>query len=311
MNGISIGYLASQLGSNKISCSDFDSEFPDWNMKEVISKTGVNYIYQSNENETVEELSFKSCKKTLINFDKNKIDGIVVVTQTAKKKLPSVSCVLQDKLGLKKDILAYDINLGCSGFVYALATLYSLIETKFLKNVLLVCSDTYTKFISKDNRTCRSLFSDAASSCIVSQCNTKFVPKFTFFTDGSGANDLMEINNKIIMDGSEIFFFSTKSVPNLFNEILIKSNCKINQINHFVFHQASKIVLDQLISKLNIPQDKFHKNYHEIGNTVSASIPMLLEQLVYNKVLKKNDLIMMLGFGVGLSAAACIIEWHK
>ena len=89
------------------------------------------------------------------------------------------------------------------------------------------------------------------------------------------------------------------------------SHNKINQINHFVFHQASKIVLDQLISKLNIPQDKFHKNYHEIGNTVSASIPMLLEQLVYNKVLKKNDLIMMLGFGVGLSAAACIIEWHK
>ena len=309
MSCFSITHLASQLGSNKITYSDFDSKFPEWNMRLVKTKTGIENIFESSTHENVLELSIKSCKKTLTNFDKKKIDCVIVVTQTAEKKLPSVSCVLQDKLNLNKNIIAYDINLGCSGFIYALATLYSLINSDFAKNILLVCSDTYTKYFDRENRTCRSLFSDAASSCIVSKSNSNFSPSFAFFTDGSGSKDLMESKNLITMNGSEVFVFSATSVPKLFKEVLKKSNCTIDRIKHFVFHQASKIILDKLILDLNIPKNKFHINYHEVGNTVSASIPILLEKLVKNNILKKNDLTMLLGFGVGLSAGACIIKW--
>ena len=182
MTYFNIRHLASQLGSNKISYSKFELQFPKWNMSQVKQKTGMNFIYESKKNETVLELSLRSSKKTLSGFDKNKVDCIVVVTQTPKNKLPSVSCVLQDRLKLHKKIIAFDINMGCSGFIYALASIHSLINAGFVKNVLLVCSDTYTKYIDKNTRTCRSVFSDSASSCIVSKCNLGFKPSFNFYT---------------------------------------------------------------------------------------------------------------------------------
>jgi 3-oxoacyl-[acyl-carrier-protein] synthase-3 len=112
------------------------------------------------------------------------------------------------------------------------------------------------------------------------------------------------------MNGPEVFFFTTNSVPELFHKLLKKSNCNIKNIDHFIFHQASKLVLDKLESKLKIPKEKFHTNYKKIGNTTSSSIPILLESLTKKKIIKKNDLVMLLGFGVGLSIAGCVIKWN-
>jgi 3-oxoacyl-[acyl-carrier-protein] synthase-3 len=309
MIDFNIRHFGHVLGSKKVSYSDFKKKKSNWNMLEVQKKTGINFVYESGPQEDVLNLSIRSSVKTLKNFNKKKIDAVIVVTQTAKNKLPSVACMLQNKLKLNKDIIAYDVNLGCSGFIFALSTLYALIRTRLAKNILLVCSDTYTKFLDEDNRTCRSIFSDSASSCIVSSCSSDFQPKFNFFTDGSGSEDLIENNNVINMNGSEVFIFTTTIVPRLFKNLLDKSNYAIDDIDHFVFHQASKLVLDRLILELDIPPKKFHINYNIIGNTVSASIPILLEQLKKKNKLKKNNLVMLIGFGVGLSAAGCIIKW--
>ena len=112
------------------------------------------------------------------------------------------------------------------------------------------------------------------------------------------------------MNGPEVFFFTTNSVPELFYKLLKKSNCRLKNIDHFIFHQASKLVLDKLKSKLKIPKEKFHTNYKSIGNTTSSTIPILLETLNKKKILKKNDTVMLLGFGVGLSIAGCVIKWN-
>ena len=254
-------------------------------------------------------LSIRSCKKTLKNFDKTKIDCVIVVTQTAKKKLPSVSCMIQDQLNLRKNIIAFDIGLGCSGFVYGLSVINSLLNSNAAKTVLFVCGDTYNKFLNNQNRTCRMVFSDAASSCIVQKINSKKNVKFSFLTDGSGASDLMENDNNIVMKGSNIFHFTTKNIPILFNDILKKNNLKKKDIDQFVFHQASKIVIDKLTEILELDKNKVFKNYDKIGNTVSSSIPIVLENLKNNNIIKKNQKIMLMGFGVGLSAAASIINW--
>ncbi len=163
-------------------------------------------------------------EKLLKNLIKKKIDCVIVVTQTAKKKLPSVSCIIQDQLNLKKNILAFDIGLGCSGFVYSLSIINSLLNSNTVKTVLLVCADTYNKFLDAQNRTCRTVFSDAASSCIIQKVSSNNNIKFSFLTDGSGATDLIEINNNIEMKGSNIFHFTTKNIPILFNDILKKNN---------------------------------------------------------------------------------------
>lgn len=301
--------MANQLGSNKLVVKNLEKIYPNWKLKDVLKKTGIKTLYLSNDNEDVVNLSIKSCKKTLKNFDKNKIDCIIVVTQTAKEKLPSVSCMLQNYLKLRKDIIAFDIGLGCSGFVYGLSVINSLLVSNSIKTVLFVCADTYNKFLDNKNRTCRTVFSDAASSCIIKKVNSNKKIKFSFLTDGSGATDLIEKNNNIEMKGSNIYHFTTKNIPILFKDILKKNKLKKKNIDHFVFHQASKLVIDKLIEILELDKNKVFKNYDKIGNTVSSSIPIALENLSKKKKIKKNQKIMLIGFGVGLSASASIINW--
>lgn len=301
--------MANQLGSDKLVVKNLEKIYPNWKLKDVLKKTGIKTLYLSNDNEDVVNLSIKSCKKTLKNFDKNKIDCIIVVTQTAKEKLPSVSCMLQNYLKLRKDIIAFDIGLGCSGFVYGLSVINSLLVSNSIKTVLFVCADTYNKFLDNKNRTCRTVFSDAASSCIIKKVNSNKKIKFSFLTDGSGATDLIEKNNNIEMKGSNIYHFTTKNIPILFKDILKKNKLKKKNIDHFVFHQASKLVMDKLIEILELDKNKVFKNYDKIGNTVSSSIPIALENLSKKKKIKKNQKIMLIGFGVGLSAAASIINW--
>lgn len=301
--------MANQLGSNKLVVKNLEKIYPNWKLKDVLKKTGIKTLYLSNDNEDVVNLSIKSCKKTLKNFDKNKIDCIIVVTQTAKEKLPSVSCMLQNYLKLRKDIIAFDIGLGCSGFVYGLSVINSLLVSNSIKTVLFVCADTYNKFLDNKNRTCRTVFSDAASSCIIKKINSNKKIKFSFLTDGSGATDLIEKNNNIEMKGSNIYHFTTKNIPILFKDILKKNKLKKKNIDHFVFHQASKLVIDKLIEILELDKNKVFKNYDKIGNTVSSSIPIALENLSKKKKIKKNQKIMLIGFGVGLSASASIINW--
>lgn len=309
MSYFSISNLAHQLGSNELTISNLKKSHPHWDIKSVLDKTGIKKLYLSSENEDVLNLSIKSCKKTLKNFNKKKIDCVIVVTQTAKKKLPSVSCIIQDNLNLKKNILAFDIGLGCSGFVYGLSVINSLLNSNTVKTVLFVCADTYSKFLDDQNRTCRTVFSDAASSCIIQKVKSNKNVKFSFLTDGSGATDLIENNNNIEMKGSNIFHFTSKNIPILFNDILKKNNLVKRNIDHFIFHQASKLVIDKLINVLELDKNKVFKNYNKIGNTVSSSIPIGLENLKKNKKIKKNQKIMLIGFGVGLSAAASIINW--
>ena len=309
MSYFSISNLANQLGSDKLIITDLKKSHPHWNIEEVLKKTGIKKLYLSNKNEDVLNLSIRSCKKTLKNFDKNKIDCVIVVTQTARKKLPSVSCMIQDKLNLRNDIIAFDIGMGCSGFVYGLSVINSLLNSNTIKTVLFICSDTYSKFLNDQNRTCKTVFSDAASSCIVQKINSKKDVKFSFLTDGSGACDLMENDNNIEMKGSNIFHFTTKNIPILFNDILKKNNLNKKNIDHFIFHQASKLVIDKLTEILKLDENKVFKNYDKVGNTVSSSIPIALQSLKKNNKIKKNQKIMLVGFGVGLSAAACIINW--
>jgi 3-oxoacyl-[acyl-carrier-protein] synthase-3 len=309
MTSLKISNLAHKLGSNKVSYTKLSRKYPSWNINEVKLKTGIDCIYQSKTNEDVLSLSLQSSKKTLKNFDKKKINAVLVVTQTAKNKLPSISCILQDQLGLKKNIIAYDINLGCSGFVYALSNIYSLFEANLASNVLLVCSDTYTKYLDKNNRTCRTIFSDSASSCIIQKKKSNKIMSFVFHTDGSGYKSLIENDNLITMNGSEVFYFTTQTVPKLFKKALRKINLKKEDIDHFIFHQASKLVLDKLSNDIDLPIKQFHTNYKKIGNTTSASIPIILENLAKKKIIKNKQRVMMIGFGVGLSAAVTIVEW--
>ena len=278
----------------------------------VFEATGINKRHISNKNEDSIQLGLKSAIKILKKFDRKKIDFLIFVSQTSPYKLPSAACILQDKLSLRKNIMAFDVNQGCSGFIYALEVAKNLMKgNKGYKYGLIVLSDTYTKFISKNNTSCRPIFSDASSSVLIKKTSKEFLGSSEFGTDGSGAMSLKLSNNEIYMDGAKIAIFSLSRIP-----MFIKSFLKNNKINNkklklLALHQASKYVCDKIKDKLNMPNKKFYFNYSRIGNTVSSSIPIVLKDCDKRKTIKNNDTVVACGFGVGLSWGITQIKWSK
>jgi len=278
----------------------------------VFEATGINKRHISDKKEDSIQLGLKSAIKILKKFDRSKIDFLIFVSQTSPYKLPSAACILQDKLSLRKNIMAFDINQGCSGFIYALDVAKNLMKgNKSYKHGLIVLSDTYTKFISKNNTSCKPIFSDASSSVLIKKTSKEFLGSSEFGTDGSGAMSLKLLNNEIYMDGAKIAIFSLSRIP-----MFIKSFLKNNKINNkklklLALHQASKYVCDKIKDKLNLPNKKFYFNYSRIGNTVSSSIPIVLKDCDKKKTIKNNDTVVACGFGVGLSWGITQIKWSK
>ena len=278
----------------------------------VFEATGINKRHISDKKEDSIQLGLKSAIKILKKFDRSKIDFLIFVSQTSPYKLPSAACILQDKLSLRKNIMAFDINQGCSGFIYALDVAKNLMKgNKNYKHGLIVLSDTYTKFISKNNTSCKPIFSDASSSVLIKKTSKEFLGSSEFGTDGSGAMSLKLLNNEIYMNGAKIAIFSLSRIP-----MFIKSFLKNNKINNkklklLALHQASKYVCDKIKYKLNLPNKKFYFNYSRIGNTVSSSIPIVLKDCDKKKTIKNNDTVVACGFGVGLSWGITQIKWSK
>ena len=245
---------------------------------------------------------------------------MIVVTQSSETGVPSSACILHKKLKLNKDCASFDINQGCSGFIYSLSVVSSLIKNKIAKRGIIVCSEKYSRYIKKNDKTCRPIFSDGAASILVEQNSSKNIDNFVLGTDGGGYHnlivpekDIIIKNNKIrkntlYMNGSSVFLFTLSTVEKCFYEILKKGNLKKNDIDYFIFHQASQLVLNNIIRKLNLDNKKVFNSLSYTGNTVSASIPMALKVLTTKNKIAKNSRVLLLGFGVGYSWGGCTIK---
>lgn len=313
-----IDEIAYHFGSDEENLDKLKSINPDWDIKKIHETTGINNRYCSSDSETALDLAIHSAKKLKSKIDD--VDLLLFVTQSPDYILPTTACIAQDKLGLNKNIAAFDINLGCSGYVYALSVAGSLLETNQATKVLILCADTYTKYISKNDRTSRPLFSDAGSATILSKSveNSKIGP-FLYGTDGSGAKNLIVTNSaskeesdksdRLFMNGAEVLLFTMANVPNGTKALLEKSQLEISDVDFFLFHQASKVVMENIIRKLKLDRDKFLTNYHECGNTISCTIPILLRQKIDEGLIHRGNKLMMFGFGVGYSYGACIVDY--
>ncbi len=305
----SIHYI---LGNKKESLQDICKENPDWNYEKLFSKTGIKNRHLLEKNETPEDLSFKAAKVCINNHKNKAIDGVLYVSQSPSYPLPTRACLLQDKLGITKNSLAFDINQGCSGFVYSLSLATSLIKNDLAERLLIICSDHYSKYISKNDRTCRPIFSDAAAATIVEKSTKQQIGPFVFKTDGSGGKHLMVNDDNIskgnlYMNGPAVLKFSLDLVPIATKELLMKASLTKEDISLFLFHQASGVVLNKLKKKLNIEDKKWFVDIENLGNTVSATIPIAISTLKQNGKFPENSKVCLMGFGVGLSVAGCII----
>lgn len=314
-------YLPEQVLTNE----DLEKEFPEWSSERIQEKVGISQRHIASNTETVLDMAIKSTEKIFKEYDRNKVDFILFCTQSPDYFLPTTACILQDKLKLRKNIGAIDFNLGCSGFVYGLAFAKGLISAGIAQSILLVTSETYSKHINYRDKANRSIFGDASASVIIEKSQDSPDYKFCLGTDGSGAENLIvkkgafkrdfELNpnnefapENLYMDGPEIFNFTIENIPGLVKEILESNDLMMDDINHFVFHQANSFMLNYLRKKTKIPTEKFYIDMEKTGNTVSATIPIALKNIMDKGMLKKGDKVLLAGFGVGYSWGATIIE---
>ena len=280
--------------------------------KKLFEKIGVKNRRVVKKNVYSNDLAIKSSQKVIRKVNKEKIDFLIFCTQTGKFNIPTNACILHDKLRLKKGTGAYDINLGCSAYPYLLSIAKSLIVSKQAKNILLVTSDTYSKFIRKSDLATRLIFSDGSTASLVSESKSKDsfeILDFGFGTDGSGYKEFIiekKNSNFIKMNGPKIYEFTLKKIPDSINKFLKKNRVNKKKIDYFFFHQASKIVVESLKRKLDLPNDKVILDMEQTGNTVSSTIPLALKR--NHKILKKGSLILLAGFGVGLSWGIALIK---
>jgi 3-oxoacyl-[acyl-carrier-protein] synthase III len=312
--------------------------FPDWPSEKIFEKTGIKKRYVADNNQTATDLAYGAA---LNLFGQGRIaiedvDFVILCTQAPDYILPTSACILQDRLGISRQAGALDVNLGCSGFVYGLSLAKGLIETGAAHCVLLLTADTYTKYIHPKDKSVRTLFGDAAAAtAITAEDNDQdAIGPFVFGTDGSGAKNLIvesgmyrvpktadtsieftdgsgnvRSQENLYMNGAEVMAFSLTEVPKAVDSLLLKSSKTKEDIDLFVLHQANKFMLDALRKKLKVPEEKLPILVEDCGNTVSSTIPIALFKLRQQGRLMSGHRLMLIGFGVGYSWAACLLNF--
>jgi len=328
IKGISY-YLPEQVITN----DELLIDFPEWSVKKVAAKIGVSERHIAANEETAADMAVEAAKILFNDYDINasEIDFVMLCTQSPDYFLPTSACMIQDKLGIPVNSGALDFNLGCSGFVYGLAMAKGLILGGIAKNVLLLTSETYSKFIHPRDKANRTIFGDGASATLIADHGFAEIQNFSLGTDGKGANKLIvksggrrnpnpisDLNfdesgnpvssDHLFMDGTGIFNFTLDMVPVLVNDTLAKNSTEQNEIDLFVFHQANKYLLNFLRRKIQIPEEKFYYYLDKVGNTVSSTIPIALIEALKEQKIHSGQKVLLAGFGVGYSWAGTIIK---
>lgn len=307
-------YLPEQILDN----IQLSSEFLEWTPEKIEEKTGITQRHIASEDEYASDLAVKAAKKILKNHPNLNIDLLIVCTQSPDYLIPTTACLVQEKLGLNTQVGAFDINLGCSGYIYGLSIAKGLIESKQAETILLLTVDTYSKYIEPTDKTVKTIFGDGAAATLLTACDSvnDYISPSVFGTDGRGAENLMvrssglkkDTDPFLRMNGGEIFSFTLKVIPPLVEAILKKTNKTLPQIDLFVFHQANAYMLKHLQKKLGIPDEKFLIAMDFCGNTVSSSIPIALVEAKKKNLLENCRYVLLVGFGVGYSWGATLVD---
>ncbi len=281
----------------------------------IVQRTGIKQRYISDVETS--ELAYECALDALNNakINKDEIDLIVVATITADYITPSVACLVQEKLGISKPIMAFDINAACSGFVYALHIAESLLHSQY-KKALVIGVETMSRIIDfKDRNTC-ILFGDGAGAVIIEKSDTMNLyscksvgNKDYLYAKSFGLNNELKqrsLNAEFLkMDGKEVFKFACNAMEESINEILALNGLTIDEIDLIIPHQANKRIIDYVGKKIKVSADKLFVNVEKYGNTSAASIAIALCEAIQQ--FPKNSKVLLVGFGAGLTYASTII----
>jgi len=298
------------------------AELVDTNDEWIQERTGIIRRHVITDDTTV-SMAVKASRRALemSGVSPDQLDLIIVSTLSSDVVLPSAACRVQEELGAL-NATCFDMNAACTGFMFGYIAAQAYISSGMYQKVLLIGSESLSNYINwKDRSTC-ILFGDGAGAAVLrAEPGTAYQPVTR--SDGSAGNSLTcDSRHKrewdadanpddtyIRMDGQAVFKFAVKKVPEVIDEVLIKNQTDIGDIDWFILHQANKRIIDSIARRLGADREKFPTNVEEYGNTSSASIPILLDEMNRKGMLKPGQRIMLAGFGAGLSWGAAMLKW--
>ena len=318
-----------------VSDDDIQRRFPNYDVPRTSNIIGVHNRYVAPKDITSRNLAEKAAEKIFDNnsdVDKDDIDYIIFVTQTSDYKQPSTACIIQHELGLRNNIGAFDVNLGCSGYLYGLSISKALIESGMVKNVLVLTAETSTRNVHPQDVGSFLMFGEAGTATIVSTEGFAAIGDFEHGTDGAGydkliirtggykfpekANDAhfdeegnIVSSDHACMDGNEVFVFTIRVVPKLVKASLGKNNLTINDIDLFIFHQANTFILEFLRKKMKIAPEKFYIDMEKYGNTSSCTVPICIVNAINQGRIKSGYKVSISAFGIGYSWAGTVLSF--
>lgn len=329
-----IGPIAVHFPQRVETNEQLQAEFPRWDMDAIYQKTGIAQRYVAAEDECASDLGVGAARRLFEEFDVDpaSIDYLLLCTQTPDYPLPTTACLMQERLGLRQSIGAIDFNQGCSGFVYGLSLAEGLICSGAVRRILFITAETYSKYIHPTDRSLRTIFSDAAAATLIDARDEPSLWGMQFGTDGSGADTLMATGggarppehahkprhrkrwpSDLYMDGPSLINFTVGAVPRVIDEILAAAGLPAEEIDLYLLHQATWKMLDMLKQRLSLDDDRLPVKLRDCGNTVSSTLPILLDELRRSGRLTAPSKNILMGFGVGWSWAGCVWQdiWQR
>ena len=312
---------------------------PTWQADAIYAKTGIRSRPIAAEDETAADLGYQAAERLIeeVGVARERVDALLFCTQSPDYFLPTTACLLQTRLKLPDTCGAFDFNLGCSGFTYGLWVASALVNSGAAENVLLVVAETYSKYCDLHDLTTATIFGDGAAAALITANETDaaaLLGPTLVGTDGRGAEQLIvragaarqraqqgtpspesgaaaghRDGEYLTMNGPEIFTFTLARVQAAIQQLLDRTGLGWNDVDWFLFHQANRFMLDQLRKKMGIPAEKAPIDMETLGNTVSATIPILIARCQERGLLRAGQDCVLAGFGVGDSWAMSHIRW--
>lgn len=336
-NNVGITALAACVPKNIIDNYHYDLDiWPEDEVKRVVDKVGVAERRFADEYTCASDLCFAAAERLFLdnNIDKAEIDLLVFLSQTPDYRMPATSILLQDRLGLQMSTMAFDISLGCSGFINALSIVYAMMQNQGFRKALLLDGETRSKVYSRKDRREAFIFGDAGVAALIERDEKFGESHFSINSDGSRGSLIMipgggyrnmsscdTLKERVVdeygnirsdengyMNGADVFNFVIVEVPKDIKRLLAITGEDIQQLDYYVFHQANAFINNHIAKKLKLDSNRIPWTIQKYGNTSSVSVPLTIVSELKDKMNGKKRL-MLSAFGVGMAWATAVVPF--
>ena len=335
---VGITAMAACVPKNVIDNYHYDLDiWPEEEVKKVVDKVGVKERRFADKDTCSSDLCFAAAEKLIAdnNINKNEIDLVVFLSQTPDYRMPATSILLQDRLGLPMSTMAFDISLGCAGFISALSIVYAMMQNHGFRKALLLDGETRSKVYSRKDRREAFIFGDAGIAALIERDENFGESHFSINSDGSRGKLIMipaggyrkmssveTLQEKVVdeygnirseehgqMNGADVFNFVIVEIPKDIKRLLTNTGDDIQSMDYYVFHQANSFINNYIAKKMKLDKERIPWTIQKYGNTSSVSVPLTIISELKDK-LSGNKKLLLSAFGVGMAWASAIVPFH-